>query len=1039
MDNKKKISILIPVYNTEAFLRKSLDSLINQSYKNLEIIVVNDCSLGDCDQIMAEYTSSDSRIKYLKHEKNRGLFQARITASKEATGDFIAFLDSDDYVSVDYYRTLIEKAIESDSDIVMSNFVLEYDDGTQNIYNLFNDKRLNLKGEEVMNSYFDQEGLSFDWHTLHNKIYKKSLWDKAFPHYQKITTHLIMTEDFSFSTVMFYYAKSLIKLENDSNALFYCQHAAASTSTVGIKFSKVEKNLADLKTSFMFVENFLKEVGVYDKYKVKFNKWKTLYYGQHRRYILDSNLSNDEKEKAKVLLSEFCPNPVKLQNESYIYNFTTKWNDGLEKIKLSIINPKYEYISFDIFDTLISRPFFNPIDMFEFLNAEFRELTKVKTGLDFSKMRVISEQLAREKSFSTTNQEITLDEIYKTINAMYHVDEKILDKMKKREIELELRFCKIRDVGKELYTFAYAVGKKIIITSDMYLPMDVIKKILENNGYKDHVKIYLSSEIKLTKATGDLYLHIIEDLKVSANSILHIGDNKDSDIKEARKRKLAAKHLPKAIDIALDTEIAGNMFGIFTANMPIFRDNCAALQFLGVRTMLAMVANKYFDNPFKSFNRWSDFNSDPYLVGYYALGMYLFGIVKWILDDCESADYNKMVFMSRDGYLPMKAYKVMKKLYKNAPMEDYVYVSRKALLPITLMDKLDFYRLSDIINISNHTPKSILKYIEGSLNTDEASVEAVLNEHNIPMNRTLKTVKNFNRFISVVLDNFYDEKKNKKTILTLKKYFSSIYDNHSATFDVGYSARPELYLSNLCNYPIDTYFLNINTEEAIKNSQLGGFKLKTFFDSKPAVTGFAYESMLSSLDPSCIGYKIEGENVVPIFEDNNVGYPEKFMSTIMQNAAMDFINDMVDTFGEDIKNLYYQKEYLSLPIMAFINSSLDVDRNIFSAIIFEDDVRLNKSVDMVTEWKKEVGYKNQRYIYELVQRGGTYNYNNIENRSRPIRVLYYMLYDRQEFKNKMKVRLKDHKILYSISRNSYSALRNIKNTIKRTKKREENE
>ena len=63
--------------------------------------------------------------------------------------------------------------------------------------------------------------------------------------------------------------------------------------------------------------------------------------------------------------------------------------------------------------------------------------------------------------------------------------------MKKREIELELRFCKIRDVGKELYTFAYAVGKKIIITSDMYLPMDVIKKILENNGYKDHVKIYL--------------------------------------------------------------------------------------------------------------------------------------------------------------------------------------------------------------------------------------------------------------------------------------------------------------------------------------------------------------------------------------------------------------------------------------------------------------------------------------------------------------------------------------------------------------------
>ena len=117
----------------------------------------------------------DKRVKYIKHEKNRGLFQARITGASIATGEYIAFLDSDDYVSIDYYRTLMQNIEENNADIAMGNMVLEYDDGRKEIYNLFDAKHLNLAGEDCLDEYFEQEGLSFDWHIIWNKIYKMEI------------------------------------------------------------------------------------------------------------------------------------------------------------------------------------------------------------------------------------------------------------------------------------------------------------------------------------------------------------------------------------------------------------------------------------------------------------------------------------------------------------------------------------------------------------------------------------------------------------------------------------------------------------------------------------------------------------------------------------------------------------------------------------------------------------------------------------------------------------------------------------------------
>lgn len=100
-----KFSVIIPIYNTEKFLCKCLDSVINQTHTDLEIIIVNDGSPGNADEICRDYAAKDSRIKYIRQE-NQGLSVARNNGLAAAAGDYIYFLDSDDWIELDFFATL---------------------------------------------------------------------------------------------------------------------------------------------------------------------------------------------------------------------------------------------------------------------------------------------------------------------------------------------------------------------------------------------------------------------------------------------------------------------------------------------------------------------------------------------------------------------------------------------------------------------------------------------------------------------------------------------------------------------------------------------------------------------------------------------------------------------------------------------------------------------------------------------------------------------------------------------------------------------
>lgn len=123
---RKKISVVVPVYNVEKYVGKCLESVLNQTMQDYEVIVVDDCS-PDCSMtVVKAYVDKDPRFKIVTHEVNRGLMQARKSGYSVAEGDYVMFLDSDDYLPSDAMETMYTEALRTSADVVSGELILFY-------------------------------------------------------------------------------------------------------------------------------------------------------------------------------------------------------------------------------------------------------------------------------------------------------------------------------------------------------------------------------------------------------------------------------------------------------------------------------------------------------------------------------------------------------------------------------------------------------------------------------------------------------------------------------------------------------------------------------------------------------------------------------------------------------------------------------------------------------------------------------------------------------------------------------------------------
>lgn len=166
---EEKISIIVPVYKVEKYLNKCVDSLICQTYQNLEIILVDDGSPDNCPKICDEYAKKDSRVKVV-HKENGGLSDARNAGMKEITGEYVSFIDSDDYVSIDFFESLFNVMNKTQSDIVECS-VLKVYEGRENDRSETNS---NTEEVKVFNTEDALKNLILD------VLFRQHVWNKLY-------------------------------------------------------------------------------------------------------------------------------------------------------------------------------------------------------------------------------------------------------------------------------------------------------------------------------------------------------------------------------------------------------------------------------------------------------------------------------------------------------------------------------------------------------------------------------------------------------------------------------------------------------------------------------------------------------------------------------------------------------------------------------------------------------------------------------------------------------------------------------------------
>lgn len=169
MIEHSKISVIIPVYRAELYLKRCIDSIMKQTYTNLEIILVDDGSPDRCGEICNEYQKKDPRVRVF-HTENHGAYQARNTALDAVTGDYISFIDADDWIDSRMYEQLLDALTKYDADIAQCE--MNNDGAYAQIRSKAMGKDVVYHAEELSAAMFREEIT----HGLTNKLFRREIW-----------------------------------------------------------------------------------------------------------------------------------------------------------------------------------------------------------------------------------------------------------------------------------------------------------------------------------------------------------------------------------------------------------------------------------------------------------------------------------------------------------------------------------------------------------------------------------------------------------------------------------------------------------------------------------------------------------------------------------------------------------------------------------------------------------------------------------------------------------------------------------------------
>lgn len=266
-----KISIIIPVYNVEKYIEKALKSVLAQTFTDYEVIMVNDGSTDGSLSILRAYEKKYDNF-HLIDLCHGGLSKARSAGVNAATGEYIAFLDSDDFLAPNFLEALYNTAVENDADISSCNFYLYYDKGRNKFLMPFTARSGVYSNEVALRKLIlDTTFHFFMW----NKLYKRELFTQ-----NDIKFYDMYFEDITMAPQLFYYANKVAFVNKP--LYYYSRRKDSIISTIDAT------KINDYIKAMGITRNFLEEKGVYEIYKTAFKTY-AFRFKFHMGYCIFSN------------------------------------------------------------------------------------------------------------------------------------------------------------------------------------------------------------------------------------------------------------------------------------------------------------------------------------------------------------------------------------------------------------------------------------------------------------------------------------------------------------------------------------------------------------------------------------------------------------------------------------------------------------------------------------------------------------------------------------------------------------------------------
>ncbi|MEM9795955.1 MAG: glycosyltransferase [Pseudomonadota bacterium] len=561
-----------------------------------------------------------------------------------------------------------------------------------------------------------------------------------------------------------------------------------------------------------------------------------------------------------------------------------------DRVLAVIQRPEISVVSFDIFDTLIARNVWDPKDIFLLMSLR-SDVRRIIGGEPFDVARVLAEKAVRA-DLTDVQRDPTLAEIYVRLMMASNLSEDAAQELKRIEIQYEYSAVIPREPIRRLWRYVKAIKKNVILCSDMYLPRPVLENMLTSCGYDASDRIFLSCELGATKKHGTIFPIVQDELRCTSREILHLGDNKHSDIKMAERAGWNALHIPTLGERALK----GNKSAI-SGLVPDYRRG-ADVSSLANRSSLKLTSERLLAKTLSEVSPGGEMSGSDF--GYAAVGPFLLSLLLWIRRVAQQKGLEHVLFLARDGHLPLKAMERLNESLGSVFTSDYLPISRRVVFPWLLSRPGGFDSIANIgfrpgLSVGNYLTERFgeagLQVFRESKGDDaDRLMQYLLYDWHEDTISTLRA--NLDRLQSLSAP---------AVARTSNFYASRVPEGRkTALFDVGRKGTFQRILENILGRQVHGFYV-VNSPDIYKNSPGRNFDsfLGTIdpYARRKNPDTMIYEAILSEQAGGFFGIDEGGE---PLRGAIQLSEEESELFTAVQSGAMRYIEDAIKNFGSQV-------------------------------------------------------------------------------------------------------------------------------------------